>query len=283
VVPTDEPPQGSSENTLDASVPAAPDGNPQVPHDSEPDADGDQVDGGSRIISAILLGISIVMASIIVTTGMDRSGSLIAASIRQTELALGAALRAAAPPAPKPAPSAEFTTKYTLNTVGSPSEGPASAKVTLVEFSDFQCPYCARVTPTLRKIRANYGDDVRIVFKHLPLPIHPKAMDAHYASEAAHRQGKFWPFHNKIFVEQASMSEAKYREWAEELGLDMRQFSSDLASAETKAKVDSDLQEARELGLRSTPSFFINGYLLKGAKPYSVFKERIDQELAKSR
>ncbi len=91
MVPTDEPPQGSSENTLDASVPAAPDRNPQVPHDSEPDADGDQVDGGSLIISAILLGISLVMASIILTTGMDRSGSLIAASIRQTELALGAA------------------------------------------------------------------------------------------------------------------------------------------------------------------------------------------------
>ena len=114
MVPTDDAPQGSSENTLDGSVPATPDANPRVPHDSEPDADGDQADAGSLVISAILLGISLVMASIILTTGMDRSGALIAGSLRKTELVLGAALKAAAPPAAEPAPSAEFTTKYTL-------------------------------------------------------------------------------------------------------------------------------------------------------------------------
>lgn len=252
-----------------------------VEHGSGADA-SDGSEGGlgvEFIIAAVLLGISVVMASMVLTAGMDRNGVLLATALRKTELALGQANAAAVRRAP--VPEVDIATKHTLNTVGSPFLGPASAKVTLVEFSDFQCPFCARATPTLRKIRKAYGDDVRIVFKHLPLPIHPKAPAAHLAAEAAHRQGKFWPLHDKIFAEQGSMSEENYLKWAAELGLDMEQFARDVASSETKTRVASDAREAHDLGVSSTPAFFVNGYLIKGAKPFSVFQEKIDEELAK--
>jgi protein-disulfide isomerase len=120
---------------------------------------------------------------------------------------------------------------------------------------------------------------VRIVFKHQPLSMHSKARAAHEAAEAAHRQGKFWEMHDKIFEKQREMSPEMYLEYASEIGLDLEQFKRDLKSAEVKSRIDADVQEAAKLGSSGTPGFYINGRALSGAKPFGAFKEVIDQEL----
>ena len=168
---------------------------------------------------------------------------------------------------------------YTLNTEGSPVLGPDSAKVTVIEFSDFQCPFCSRVWPTLLRLRQEYGDDVRIVFKHLPLSIHSKAPGAHAAAEAAGRQGKFWPMHDKLFAGQRLLSDAQYDAWAKEIGLDLERFKQDASSPAVKERVQRDLAEAEKLGVTGTPAFFINGRYLSGAQPFASFKRLIDEEL----
>ena len=121
---------------------------------------------------------------------------------------------------------------------------------------------------------------MRIVFKHQPLDIHPKAAAAHAAAEAAHRQGKFWEMHDLIFENQRRMSPEKYLAYAEEIGLDVEQFKRDIESADVKSRIDSDKQEAARLGSSGTPGFFVNGLNLRGAKPFEAFKQLIDKELA---
>jgi protein-disulfide isomerase len=122
---------------------------------------------------------------------------------------------------------------------------------------------------------------VQIVFKHLPLSIHSKAMDAHLASEAAHQQGKFWEMHDLIFENQREMSADKYVEYAGTIGLDVEQYKKDVAAAKVKAIVDGDASAAAQLGVTGTPAFFINGRYLSGAQPFSAFKALIDEELKK--
>jgi protein-disulfide isomerase len=118
-----------------------------------------------------------------------------------------------------------------------------------------------------------------LVFKHQPLDFHAKAPAAHAAAEAAHRQGRFWEMHDKIFENQKQMSPEKYVEFAGELGLDVEQFKKDVASAEVKSRIDADKKEAAKLGSTGTPGFFVNGLFLRGAKPFEAFKEIIDKEL----
>jgi protein-disulfide isomerase len=192
-------------------------------------------------------------------------------------------LQAAAAPAAQPARAdrPDPNRRYKVNTAGSPAKGSESAKVTLVEFSDFQCPYCSRAASTMTQIEKEYGDRVRIVFKHLPLRTHSKAPAAHAASEAAHRQGKFWEMHDAIFANQREMSPEKYVEYAAEIGLDVEQFKRDVVDADVKRKVDADAKEAAALGVTGTPAFFINGKFLSGARPFDAFKTVIDEELKK--
>ncbi len=118
------------------------------------------------------------------------------------------------------------------------------------------------------------------MFKHQVLGTHPKAPAAHAAAEAAHRQGKFWEMHDKIFENQREMSPENYELYAAEIGLDMDQYKRDLVSPEVKRRIDADTQEAARVGNRGTPGFFINGRLLRGAKPFDSFKTIIDEELA---
>jgi protein-disulfide isomerase len=189
----------------------------------------------------------------------------------------------AAPPAAAPRRGPDPAKAYAVNTKGSPARGgAANAPVTLVEFSDFQCPFCSRVTGTLDQIEKAYGDKVRIVFKHLPLRMHSRAPMAHAASEAANRQGKFWEMHDLIFENQRDLSEAAYLRYAGQIGMDVDQFKKDMASASVKARVDADAAEAAKLGVTGTPGFFVNGYFLSGAKPFSEFKRVIDEQIAKS-
>ena len=186
---------------------------------------------------------------------------------------------APAPAAPPPRRGPDPNRVYKLTTDGSPALGPESAKVTIVEFSDFQCPFCSRVYPTLLRLRQEYGDDVRVVFKHMPLGFHAKAPAAHAAAEAAKLQGKFWPMHDKLFEGQRLLSEAQYEVWAREIGLDVEQFKQDATSKEVKARVDADSAEAQRLGVTGTPAFFINGRFLSGAQPFESFKRMVDRAL----
>ncbi len=123
---------------------------------------------------------------------------------------------------------------------------------------------------------------MQIVFKHLPLRMHSKAPAAHAAAEAAHRQGKFWEMHDRIFANQRQLSPEKYLEYAQEIGLDLEKFKRDSASPEVKKRVDSDAQQAASLGVTGTPGFFVNGRFLSGAKPFAAFKTVIDEELARN-
>jgi protein-disulfide isomerase len=236
-----------------------------------------QKSGVLLVISALILGASIVAGSLLIKGSLDG----VAEQISEARVALPEAK-----PAPRPTAAArpgrpDPSKRYTVKTAGSAARGPEKAKVTLVEFSDFQCPYCARVTSTLEQIEKEYGDEVRRVFKHLPLGFHKKAPGAHAAAEAAHRQGKFWEMHGAIFGNQRQMSPEQYVEYAKEIGLDMEKFTADVASQSVKSRVDEDTREAARLGVTGTPGFFINGRFLSGAKPIQEFKKLIDEELGR--
>jgi protein-disulfide isomerase len=168
-----------------------------------------------------------------------------------------------------------------------PQKGDADAKVTIVEWSDFQCPFCGRVIDTLHQVEKNYGNDVRFVFKQNPLPMHPNAPYAAKASIAAQNQGKFWQMHDKLFDANVSrqpdaLSQARVDEMARSLGLDMERYQKDVAAPETQAKIAADQAQASKLGANGTPHFFINGVRISGAQPYDSFRNAIDAQLRKA-
>lgn len=152
-------------------------------------------------------------------------------------------------------------------TIGqSPTLGAKNGKILLVEFSDFQCPYCAKAHETLKEFMAKHGDSVTLVYKHLPLTsIHPNALPAAKAAWAAGQQGKFWPFHNALFENQSQLGEDFYRATAKSLGLDGAKFDRDRASKAAEAAINQDLELAEKLGIDGTPFFVMNGEAFAGA------------------
>ena len=235
--------------------------------------------GTPLIIASFILGAAVVAASLLIQSSLDRA----TIELGKVLVAIGEAKPAAAPTAAAPARPGrpDPNKRYSINIKGAPRRGGEKAEVTVVEFSDFQCPFCNRVNATLKQITDTYGDKVAIVFKNLPLAMHSKAKGAATAAEAAHRQGKFWEMHDLIFADQRQLSQQKYEEYAQQLGLDMARFRKDVASPDVKRKVDADAAEAARLGVTGTPGFFINGRFLSGAKPFGSFKEVIDEELKK--
>ncbi len=163
-----------------------------------------------------------------------------------------------------------------------PAWGKADALVTIVEFSDFQCPFCNRVNPTMKQIKETYPDDVRIVFRQLPLPMHPQAKPAAQAALAAHRQGKFWEMHDKLFANQKALNPQNYETWAGELGLDVAKFKKDYADPAIAKMVDEDMATSGKFGARGTPAFFVNGRFISGARPFESFDALIKEEKAKA-
>jgi len=161
-----------------------------------------------------------------------------------------------------------------------PLKGNASAAVTIIEYSDFQCPYCKRVQGTLEGLAEKYGDKVNFKFMHNPLSRHKQAGPAGIAALAAGEQGKFWEFHHEIFENQRELSDEKFVEIARGLGLNMGKFEADLKNEAFDAQVKSDQLQARKVGVKGTPTFFVNGYRLRGAKPAAFFEKIIDRELA---
>ncbi|MCB9733499.1 MAG: thioredoxin domain-containing protein [Deltaproteobacteria bacterium] len=154
-----------------------------------------------------------------------------------------------------------------------------NAKVEIIEFSDFQCPFCSRVIPTVKQIEQTYGDSVKVTFLHQPLSFHQNAMPAATAAVAAMKQGKFWEMHDKLFANQSSLNQQSFESWAKELGLDVEQFKKDMADPATKDFIEKNQAIAMAVGATGTPSFFINGKSLRGAQPFEQFKAVIDEEI----
>jgi protein-disulfide isomerase len=170
---------------------------------------------------------------------------------------------------------------YTVPTGTSPSKGAQSAPVTLVMFQDFQCPYSQRSQATIKQIMDAYPGKIKAVFKNFPLPFHKQAPLAAEAALAAGAQGKFWEMHDKIFANQQQMDIANFKQYAQELKLDVKKFSADLDTHRFKAAVDEDMKTGTAVAVRGTPTFFVNGKKLVGAKPLAEFQKVIDPLLAK--
>ncbi len=171
--------------------------------------------------------------------------------------------------------------RFPVDPIG-PSLGPSDAPVTIVEFSDFQCPFCSRAVPIVKELVAKNPTQVRIVYRHLPLEsIHPRARDASVASACAEDQDKFWPFHDALFQNPGRFSDEDFTRVAGEVGLDAAAYAACYEARTPEARVDADIEAARVAGVTSTPAFLVNGILMKGAQPVEAFQEVIDSELAR--
>ena len=171
--------------------------------------------------------------------------------------------------------------RYDIPVDGFPSLGPDDAPIVIVEFSDFQCPYCARFhDQTLQPLLDAYPGKIRFVYRHFPLSsIHSNASQAAEASMCAYEQKAFWPYHDQIYENQANLSTDLYMQIAADLGLNLESFRLCLENEDYKGFVESDVDFASHLGVRSTPTFFINGLPFIGAQPLDAFRQVIDSEL----
>lgn len=168
-----------------------------------------------------------------------------------------------------------------VGTEGVATKGDSKAPVTIVEFTDFHCPFCKRVLNSLAEIEAKYAGKIRLVFRDFPIDqLHPAARKAHEAARCANDQGKFWAYHDKLFASAPRASIDNLKSYAKEVGMDVAAFDKCLSSAKYQAAVQKDIDEGTRLGVTGTPSFFINGRLLVGAAPVENFIRVIDEELA---
>jgi protein-disulfide isomerase len=176
----------------------------------------------------------------------------------------------------------ENVRRYDVPTEGDPSIGPDDAEITIVEFSDYQCPFCKRWhDEVFARLLQEYPDQVRIVFRDFPITsIHPEAYPAAEAAHCAGEQGAYWPYHSALFSQKYGLGEAAYEKYAVELGLDTSAFAQCRSEERYSTQIASDLDFATALGISSTPTFFINGIALVGAQSYDVYKQVIDLELA---
>src|SRR5262245_18759547 len=174
--------------------------------------------------------------------------------------------------------------RVAVSTDGAPVKGAVNAPVTIVEFTDFHCPFCKTVLPTLQELAAKYGDKVKLVFRDLPIDqLHPGARKAHEAARCAGDQGKFWAYHDVLFDKAPRASADDLKAYARQVGLDLARFDQCVASGKHADMVQRDIDEGTRLGLRGTPVFFINSELLMGAQPLENFARVIDRELARAR
>lgn len=165
----------------------------------------------------------------------------------------------------------------------SPFMGGSNAKVTIVEFSDFQCPFCAKGAEIVNELKKKYGNKIKVAFKNYPLPFHNHAQKAAEAGLCVHEQKKeaFWKMHDLMFADQAGLSEEGLKDKAGKAGVDVSKFTACLTSGKYAAQVKADMEEGKKVGVKSTPTFFVNGKMVNGAHPVEVFSEIIDEDLAK--
>jgi protein-disulfide isomerase len=193
---------------------------------------------------------------------------------------------APAAPAAQPEAAPDENKIYQIASTGkAPVKGGAGAKVVIQQFSDFQCPFCSRVEPTVKQIEETYGSKVKIVWRNYPLPFHQNAMPAAEAAAEVFAQGgneKFWQYHALMFANQQALTRPDLEKYAEQIGgINMAKFKAALDSNKHKAAVQADIDAVEKSGARiGTPSFFVNGKLLQGAQPFDAFKPVIDKALA---
>lgn len=170
---------------------------------------------------------------------------------------------------------------FNVDLKNSPILGQESAPVTIVEFSDFQCPYCAKASEIIHEVKKKYGNKVKVVFKQYPLPFHKDAKKAAVASLCANEQGgdKFWKLHDLMFKDQANLAINGLKEMAKKVGVKQSEFEACLDSDKYLAQVEEEIGQGQDIGVKSTPTFFVNGMLVSGAQPIEVFSEIIDSEL----
>jgi protein-disulfide isomerase len=167
-----------------------------------------------------------------------------------------------------------------LEVQGHPAQGAPDAPITIVEFSDFECPFCRRTQPVIDQIEANYGDQVQMVYRQFPLnDIHPRAQKAAEASLCAEDQGQFWPMHDALFAEPIELEVASLKFKASDLGLDTEAFNACLDSGQYASEVAADLRDGMAAGVTGTPTIYINGRPVGGAQEYAVYAAIIDEEL----
>jgi protein-disulfide isomerase len=167
-----------------------------------------------------------------------------------------------------------------VDVAGSYVRGAKDAEVTIVEFADYECPYCVQVNPHIQKIQKEYGDKIAFVFKDMPLPMHHKAQKAAEAARCAGTQGKFWEYHDVLFYSGGTLTVPQLKEHARVLRLNGEEFDQCLDSGETAAGVKKDFEEGKSMGLTGTPSFFINGHFFSGAVDYDMLKQMVEQQLS---
>ncbi len=169
---------------------------------------------------------------------------------------------------------------FTADAGDSPSEGPASAKVVVTEFGDFECPYCGGEEPVVEQMLSDYSGRIRFVFKEFPLTsIHPYAELAAEAALAANAQGKFWPYHDMLYANQSALARSDLDAYASALGLNMNEFDTALDKGTYAAAVAADVAQGTSLGVNATPTFFVNEVEVVGAVPYSTLESVINQQL----
>jgi protein-disulfide isomerase len=186
-------------------------------------------------------------------------------------------------PAPQRPRGPDPAKVYAFPVEDAPVKGPNDAWVTVVEVSDFQCPFCKRAADTLKEVEQKYGKDVRFVFKNNPLPFHNRATPAAMAGACAAEQGKFWKMHDSMFSNQDKLEDANLESYAKEAGLDMGKWKGCVSANKFKGRIDQEIAKAAQLGARGTPAFFINGRFLSGAQPLPAFQALIDEELKKAK
>ncbi len=166
----------------------------------------------------------------------------------------------------------------TLNIQGDPSVGPDNARVTIVEFSDFQCPFCAAAVQQARIILQKYPKDVRLVFKQFPLDDHSQAFLAAEAAVAAHAQGKFWQMHDKLYDNYRIISAKNILIWAQEIGLDTKRFVQEIDSGKYKSAIENEEKQGEDAGVQGTPTFFFNGRRYSGAFQADMIADLLQKE-----
>ncbi len=172
--------------------------------------------------------------------------------------------------------------KFTLPSLaGAPSHGSNNAKVTIVEFSDFQCPACAGAVPILKKIKKAYPKDVKVVYKNYPLSFHKQAKTAGIAAMCLFEQkkDKFWEFHSELFANQRKLSVPDLKGYGKKYGVDQAKYEKCIDDRKFEKYVEQDINDGKNIGVFSTPTFFVNGKIVTGALPFEQFKEIIDEEL----
>ncbi|HZY60732.1 MAG TPA: thioredoxin domain-containing protein [Candidatus Binataceae bacterium] len=173
------------------------------------------------------------------------------------------------------APRVEVATKN-----GAGAMGPSNAPITIVEFSDYQCPFCQRAEESVKEVLKKYGDKVRLVYMDFPLPMHPNAMGAAQAARCAGDQGKYWEYHDALFADQSKLDAAGLKATADKLKLDPKKFSDCTAHGLHVDQIRASQQEGSQVGVDGTPTFVINGRLMNGAQPASEIESVVDEELA---